>query len=376
MNEDTFVDVTLSVDTLSGASPNGAVPTGVVQTFTTPSGNIRTTSGNDIPLDGSFHDRRIAASGSWEKPVGRLTLMNIGASVSTEYDYTHTGIDARLAHDFNGRNTTLSAGIAVANDTVEPIGGVPTGLAFVAGAANPGFGNDGEGVGGASSLGKDVTDYLVGLTQVINRKTIMQFNFSVTRENGYLNDPYKLLSVVDGITGRPVPNPSAGTGAFLYRYEQRPDLREKKSAFVLLKRDIGGNVLDLSFRHMTDDWGITSQTADMHFRWNLYGHHYLEPHLRFYSQTAADFYRNVLINGAVLPTFVSADYRLGKFDAITVGVKYGSDAQDSHWSTRFELYHSNGKSDPAASFGYLAGRNLYPDLTAAIAEVSYSFGRR
>ena len=48
---------------------------------------------------------------------------------------------------------------------------------------------------------KDVTNILLGITQVINRHTLVQFNYSLSQSDGYLNDPYKILSVVDSVLG-------------------------------------------------------------------------------------------------------------------------------------------------------------------------------
>jgi hypothetical protein len=368
-NEDTFINLSLALDTLTGASPSGAVPTPAVQTFTRPSGNAQYLIGaNQIPLDDSFQDTRVALSGSWDKPISRLTLLSVGASYSDEYDYTHTGINAKIARDFNNRNTTFSAGFAVANDTIDPVGGAPAGLTPMLGIGD--LSNRIE-----DDQNKDVTDFLLGVTQVINRQTVVQFNFSLSQSDGYQSDPYKILTVVDGLSGMPVAGP-AGTGLNLHLFEQRPDQRDKQSLFGLVKRDFGGNVLDMSLRFMTDDWGIDSQTVDFRFRWNMNGGRFLEPHLRFYSQNAADFYRTVLIDGQPLPAYASADYRLADFSAFTVGIKYGKETRKGEYSTRLEFYQHSGNPDPAAQFGALAGVDLYPDLSAVIAQFSYSFGGR
>ena len=71
--------------------------------------------------------------------------------------------------------------------------------------------DDGGGGGGASAAGrsiddtKDVFDLVVGVTQVVSRNFLFQVNYSFSDSSGYLNDPYKILSVVDGLTGDPVP---------------------------------------------------------------------------------------------------------------------------------------------------------------------------
>lgn len=56
----------LVLDTLSGASPNGAAPANVAQTFSGPSGgNAKVTPAGKLPLDEAFEDRRVALSSSW-----------------------------------------------------------------------------------------------------------------------------------------------------------------------------------------------------------------------------------------------------------------------------------------------------------------------
>lgn len=368
LREDSFLSLTMALDTLTGASPSGAVLAPVVQTFTRPSGDASyTVPANEQPLDDTFQDTRTAIGASWEWPLQRLTLLSVGASLSDEYDYTHTGVNARIARDFNDRNTTLSFGVALASDTIDPVGGSPVPLAPMLGER--------DSANKRGSQSKDVTDLLIGVTQVVNRKTLVQLNYSSSDSDGYLTDPYKVLSVVDPVTGNLVPGPP-GSGLFRNLYESRPDRRGKQSLFGLIKHDFNGSVLEASFRHMTDDWGIESQTVDVHYRWGLDGGAYVQPHVRFYTQTAADFYRTVLFDGQALPTFATADYRLGEFDAVTVGVKYGRATHNGEWSARVEVYQQTGDPDPRARVGVLSGLDLYPDLSAVIAQVSYNFGKR
>jgi hypothetical protein len=369
MREEKFLGLTLAIDSLTGASPSGAVPAGVVQTFTSPSGNSEfSVAPGAQALDTSFLDTRTAVTASWDMPLTRLALLSVGASVSDEFDYTHTGINARLARDFNNRNTTLSFGVALANDTIDPVGGSPIALAPMLG-----IGDNANKRGGQS---KDVTDWLIGLTQVVNRHTIVQFNYSLSQADGYLTDPYKVLSVVDPVTGNPVPGP-AGSGLYRYLYESRPDARDKQSVFALLKRDFNGDVLETSYRYLADDWGIDSHTLELRYRFGFGAQRYLQPHVRFYQQTAAEFYRTVLFDGAPLPAYATADHRLGEFDGVTFGLKYGqATARGGEWWARIEYYTQTGNASPGSAVGSLASFDLYPDLNALIAQFNYKFGRR
>jgi Protein of unknown function (DUF3570) len=372
LREDSLLTATMTVDALTGATPNGAAPSTSPQTFTRPSGRDSYTVGaGATPLDDSFQDTRWAFSASYAWPLARLSKLSVGGSVSAEYDYTHVGVNANIARDFNNRNTTLSFGVALANDTISPVGGTPTALSPMLPANIRG--EDGGFKGPDQS--KDVLDLLVGVTQVLNRHSLVQFNYSLTRSDGYMNDPYKILSVVDSVNGLPVAGPP-GSGLSRYLYESRPDTREKQSLFGLYKRDFDGNVFDVSYRYMTDDWDIKSHTIDMHYRFRLGDSgKYLQPHLRFYSQTAANFYSTVLFDAVPVPLFASADYRLGEFDAVTLGLKYGQPTRSGEIDARLELYRQSGTPSPGSAVGALTNLDLYPDLNAVIAQFSYKFGR-
>ena len=77
----------LSSDTLTGATPNGAVPLDQPQTFTRPSAKGQyTTAPGEIPLDDSFQDTRVAGYASWTQPLGETWKVVGGLSFSSEYD--------------------------------------------------------------------------------------------------------------------------------------------------------------------------------------------------------------------------------------------------------------------------------------------------
>ncbi len=125
---------------------------------------------------------------------------------------------------------------------------------------------------------------------------------------------------------------------------------------------------------MTDDWGVDSNTFDFSYRFKLNKGYYIQPRLRYYQQSEADFYRYFLIDGAGLPDDVSADYRLGEMEATTIGVKLGRETNEQHsWSVRLEQYVQTGDASPSEAFGQLNQQDLYPDIEATIVQLSYSF---
>lgn len=370
--DDRVLTLGLSVDALTGATPNGAIQQAVPQTFTQPSGNaVFTTPANTLPIDDTFRDTRVALNANWQQPLGRLYQFNIGASASKEFDYTHVGVSAKIARDFNQRNTTISAGVAFAQDSLDPEGGTPIPLTPML--------DVGDLSNRTGSESKDVVDIVLGVTQVLSRNLITQVNYSFSDSSGYLTDPYKILSVVDGTTGDTVPRtppPGVEGPSHEFLFESRPDSRTKHSLYGQMKYYMNGKVLDASYRYMTDDWDIDSHTVDLRYRWPIGAASYLEPHLRFYTQTEAEFYRTSLVDGQALPAYASNDYRLGNFDAITAGLKYGWKSRGGNdLSVRVELYQQRGDIPAGNLIGNQVGLVSYPDLDAIIVQFSYHFDK-
>ncbi len=378
LDEDRRFNLNFTVDSLTGATPNGAVPTNAVQTFTGSSGgDSYTVQPGEVPLDSTFLDTRIAASGNWEQSFGEASRWNVGLSASNEYDYFHIGGNLRFEHDFNMKNTTAFVGLAYGQDEIKPVGGAPIGLTPMVASQGEG-GDDDEGEGdddgyrdGGTSQTKNVTDALVGVTQILSRRSLVELSYSYGKSDGYLTEPYKLLSVVDPVTGIPVAGPD--NAPFLYLYEKRPDQRTKQSVFAEWRHAFDRDSMAFSLRYMTDDWGVTSETLETRYRWNISERSYLEPHLRYYTQTAADFYRTVLFAGNPLPAAASADYRLADLDAYTVGAKFGHLTDRGEFSVRLEYYRQESTPSPGSDVGQLANYELILPTSAAILQFGYRF---
>ncbi|MEQ1438429.1 DUF3570 domain-containing protein [Fontimonas sp. SYSU GA230001] len=369
-----YFSAKLVFDSLTGASPNGATPASTPQTFTGASGGGRAsvTPAFETPLDDRFKDTRVQGVLDYSFPVSANGTLGFGGTVSSEYDFLSAGANLRYAHDLFQNNTTLSVGLSVEADQIDPVGGAPEPLTRVATGGGGGGDDEGEGEGeneggGGRTQSKTVTDLVLGLTQVLGPRSLLQLNYSLSASSGYQNDPYKLLSVV-GSDGEPD----------YYVWESRPDSRLKHALFARYKLfSFNRDVVDASYRYMTDDWGIASSTIDLTYRWNFAAHHYLEPHLRWYTQTAADFYRVALYDGEdQTVAHASADPRLGAFDAWTAGVKLGGTLNSgSDWSARLEWYQQQSKLTgvPAQAADGLSKFDLQPDLSAVMFTVGYRF---
>ena len=359
LGDDSFLSVRTVVDSLTGSSANGAIATGSAQTFTTPSGSATYVSGaNTTPLDPSFHDTRVAVNVDWEKPWAKDVTGNLGFNVSKEFDYISLGLSASAKWDMNQKNSTLTTGFAYNADTVEPVGGAPVGLTNM-----PVFPTVKSTMG--SSLDKNIYDVMIGWTQVMSRKDLLQFNYVYGNESGYLSDAYKILTVVDGTTGDPVADP-----ALRYVYEKRPDDRTRHSIFTQWVHQFNQDVFRGSYRYFTDDWGIDSHTLDLRYRYEMGSKHFLEPHFRYYSQSAADFYHTSLVDGQTY-NYASADYRLAEMTSTTLGLKYGYEISDnSEFGIRIEQMVQ--QADPSQVIGNQSSQDLVPDVDATILQLNYT----
>ena len=369
LDTDETLSLKLVLDSLTGASANGAVQANTPQTFTTPSGNSSyTTAAGETPLDDTFLDTRVALSASWDMPLSRRDRLILGGNVSTEYDYTSIGASSVYTHDLVGRNTTLSAGLAVASDTITPEGGIP--IPF--GVMQP----VGAQPRGSSSETKTTFDILLGATQIISKNSLIQFNYSYSQADGYLTDPFKVISVVDPVTGAPIIEDNA-TNLSQVVYENRPDSRTKHSVFTQYKHFLTGDVFDLSYRYMFDDWDINSHTVDFRYRWKTSDTGFLRQHLRYYQQSEAEFFKPYFVTGEA-PTagtdtsFATADYRLGEMTTYTVGLEYGHGYKDHGWSLAVEAYLQQ-PTEPSNKVGDLADLELAPDVDALMVRFNYDF---
>ena len=263
-------------DSISGASPTGAPP---------PPGSSK------VPL-AKLDDIRNAGILQLGIHFANQTL-SPQISYSTEHDYTSLGVALNAAIEFNQKNTTLTVGVSHDFDQVEP--------AFW-----------------PSSKSKDSTDFLVGVTQLLNPQTYVTVNGTVGYSDGYLGDPYKRFRFTD------YPDP---TSTFP---EQRPGHKTKEVLYLSATHffDAVNGSLEGSYRLYHDSFDVTAQTVGLMWFQKIGKHVIVAPFFRYYYQTAADFYHVQLPgdpsdpdNPTPIPNYYSADYRLSEMETFTFGAK-------------------------------------------------------
>ncbi len=369
------LDFKIVLDTLTGASPNGAIAQNTPQTFTRASGEEDeisieeyTTPANTTPLDDSFQDTRVQMSVNWIDSFAEDYRYTLGTNLSKEFDYTSVSASVGLEKDLYQKNTTLSVAVAAGGDQYEPTGGVPVPMAKMVYRRDFGslsqFRRAFRATRVSESDNISTAEILFGWTQVVNRQMLMQFNLGLSKSSGYLNDPFKVVSVLDSLGS-----------VQEYRYESRPDQRTKNTFFSLVKYHLDESVFDFSYRFMSDDWDIQSHTFDTHWHFFTDSGNFWEPHIRFYQQSAAKFYTPFLLQSEPLPINASADYRIGEMSAITLGLKYGIQlANNKKFEMRLEYYRQTPtQANQPTGVANLEGLELYPKVEAIIFQMNYFF---
>ena len=183
------INVNLVHDTMSGASPTGAIRSSdSAVTYTSASGGsgFNAGSGGDYSLS-AFEDTRIQAGLGWEREQHRGLTVNYGGAVSSESDYDSFGGNVGVSKESNDKITTYSGGFALTADTIyrSDTGGTPEPL-----------GNT-EQERPFSEGTRTTVDGILGITRVLNKQTLAQFNVSFGLSKGYHSDPYKIISAAD-----------------------------------------------------------------------------------------------------------------------------------------------------------------------------------
>lgn len=344
------VRLRLGYDAMSGASPSGAMPASHPQTFTSPSGHSYRVETGSQPRR-SFRDTRFAVGLDYEQPLGQTLKASTGLNVSSETDYLATSASLSLAWDLDQRRTTLNLGGSLGLDKVSPNGGRPVPLSDY---------DHGPSLASATAT-KNMTDLMLGVTRILNERAVWQLNLGLGTDSGYLTEPYKGVSVVDGTTG-------AIRDAV---HEGRPDSRFRTTVFTKLAWHPGRDVIHASYRWYHDDWGVTGHTVDLAWYLKLGDGRVLRPSLRSSSQTAADFMRFALIQGEPLADVVSADTRLARMHTLSAGLKYSLPVWEGTLHTKLEYMLQQVTVPGSQRPGVLGSLDVAPDLPVWMFSLGY-----
>lgn len=329
------VSILAVLDTMSGSTPTGAVKLsggGNTSSGASGGGGSGVSDPNAQAL-AHFDDTRLANSITWTHQHDNNWSVDYNGAVSIENDFRSYSAALTVNKETVSKDYLFSLGVATTHDEIFRVGtgGTPVPLTQIADNLSAGEG------------ARNTTDLIFGVTHVINRRTVSQVNLSYSRSDGYHTDPYKVFSVVDRATGQPIDDSSF--------YEGRPGSRQRASITLQLNHQTfpSNNIIHGAYRYYVDDWGVDSHTLDFNYRITFENTSYLEPSIRLYTQTRADFYQNEFFVDdpgidptTLFPDYISADYRLDDMNSVTPGIRYGKEVgKDGHLRARLEYMYQS-----------------------------------
>jgi hypothetical protein len=214
-----------------------------------------------------------------------------GLSYSQENDYISRGASLQGSWETEDKNTTWTLGGSYSSDTIDLSGEHVV-----------------ETKRQSAPESKKVYTGLIGLTRVLTKTDIIQFNLGYSTGHGYYTDPFK--------------DP-----------DHRPEDRHNTTFMTRWNHHFDGTdgTSRLSYRYYRDTWGISAHTLGAEYVQPLSHGWELTPELRLYSQSAADFYvpvgdaeKSNPVTATDPPAgavYYSEDQRLSSFGSFTLGLK-------------------------------------------------------
>lgn len=241
----------------------------------------------------SYSDMRVYPSLNYireNEEKGRT--LGVGVSSSTEYDYQSFGINALFAQKTADRNGEFSARIQAYLDQVKLLAPVEL-----------------RGVPGSDDKGNSARNTFAGTlsySQIINRNFQVLFQADLIQQRGYLSLPFHRVIFNDGTVNQ----------------EKLPDNRLKLPLAARANYFLGDNIVARGYyRFYTDDWGITSHTADVELPVKFSAFFSVVPFYRYYTQTAAKYFSGYEMHSAS-SGFYTSNYDLSRFNSNFAGVGF------------------------------------------------------
>lgn len=233
----------------------------------------------------------------------------VGVSWSTEDDYQSLSASYHRERELASGHTTAAWGLSYSDDRLSP--------------------TDATEYGRIEHAQRDSASLSFSLTRIINRNMLLQSGVQLTRQSGFLSDPYKMVWVVDQVLADSRPDERV-----LFSWTARLRLYGQKS----------GGALHANYRYFDDDWGVNAHTLDISWHQPFAGNWELAPLLRFHRQGAADFY-STTFSTAPPDGHATSDYRQSGFGATGLGVSVTWRAED--WELKFNAQWYNSSESQA-----------------------------
>ncbi|NOS74054.1 MAG: DUF3570 domain-containing protein [Methyloglobulus sp.] len=299
--------------------------------------------------------------------------LSFGGGYSRENDYASKYFNTAGSLDLNKKLTTVNFGASVAFDEIQP-------------SPSPGFTSPPFDSASNFKGHKTSQQYLIGVSQVIDKDSLVQSNMTFGYHTGYLTDPYKQATFYGNVCFDDFCFDDGGVGTVVQ--EKRPRERFEwawLTQYVRHFEQFNHAALHADYRFSTNDWGVNAHTVEFSWHQPIADGWQVIPRFRYYSQDKADFYQPVFdgdvafdLNTGVATAkdlnSYSSDYRLAGFGTISGGIKFSKEINalqpfsQLKFQTGFEYYAHKAEyqlggnnQGTFADFGYYlitAGFNL------------------
>jgi hypothetical protein len=299
--------VNLVRDSITGASPvfnNRDAQGNIIQ--------VKSGASPTSSCGSSICEQRDAATAGLTKFFDKGSL-SLGGGFSREHDYMAKYFSTSGSLDLNKKLTTLNFGASVSFDEVFP-------------SPSPWNSRPAD-----FNAHKTSQQYLLGVSQVIDKDSLVLSNITFGYHSGFLTDPYKWVG-------------AAGIGL---APEKRPTERFEwawLTQYIRHFEQFNHAALHADYRFSTNDWGVNAHTLEMSWHQPIADGWQVIPRFRYYSQDKADFYQPYFDNGIGNLAAYSNDYRLAGFGTISGGLKFSKEFielkpfEQLKFQTGFEYY--------------------------------------
>ncbi|MCF6281546.1 MAG: DUF3570 domain-containing protein [Candidatus Polarisedimenticolaceae bacterium] len=227
------------------------------------------------------------------------TIISLGYNDSKESDYTSKTTSFGISQEMFGAMTTVTISYAQGADVVMK-------------NTKPDF---------KESVDRRI--YRLGISQVMSANAIMGITWETITDQGYLNNPYRMVRYVDDSKKR----------GFDLQSEKYPSTRNSstiaiRGIYYLPYRAS----LSAGYRYFTDSWGIDASNSELAYVHPLGDTEWtFDIKYRFYQQSAATFYSD-LYPTADYQNHLARDKELSTFNSHTFGLGVSYEFLQQSWS--------------------------------------------
>lgn len=318
-------------------------------------------------------------------------VVNFGGGLSHENDYKSSYGNVNGRFDFNQKLTSLKWGGAYTTSATSAILDHDT-LSYVTPLAYNGQIDFQDRLRILRGSRQDWAAN-IGLTQVLGKSSLIDANIGYTHSSGFMENPYKATTVIfidpDTISPNPADSIRGNVRAVL---EQRPDYRNQLAISNRFVQHISplDAALHLNYKFSFDDWGINAHTFESDWIQPLFEGWTLTPRIRYYSQSAADFYQPYLFSNQAflktvtnsagetqaitydprkLPQDFASDHRLASFGSLSGGISL-----NKRFARGFELEAGFEYYTRASAFAFGGGNSSFADFDYYVANAALKIG--